>query len=89
MSDRVTITITDGVADVRMNRADKRNALDGAMFQALADVGEQMKTEPGVRVRRVEWRRIVVLCRSRLLLVPDDGRRRRHRRRATTTARAR
>jgi enoyl-CoA hydratase/carnithine racemase len=49
MSDRVTFTITDGVADVRMNRADKRNALDGAMFQALADVGEQMKTEPGVR----------------------------------------
>ena len=50
MSDRVTLTITDGVADVRMNRADKRNALDGAMFQALADVGEQLKGEPGVRV---------------------------------------
>ncbi len=49
MSDRVTLTITDGVADVRMNRADKRNALDGAMFQALADVGERLKTEPGVR----------------------------------------
>ena len=50
MSDRVTLTITDGVADVRMNRADKRNALDGAMFQALADVGEGLKTESGVRV---------------------------------------
>jgi enoyl-CoA hydratase/carnithine racemase len=50
MSDRVTLTITDGIADVRMNRADKRNALDGAMFQALADVGERLKTEPGVRV---------------------------------------
>jgi enoyl-CoA hydratase/carnithine racemase len=49
MSDRVTFTITDGVADVRMNRPDKRNALDGAMFQGLADVGEQLKTEPGVR----------------------------------------
>jgi enoyl-CoA hydratase/carnithine racemase len=49
MSDRVILTITDGVADVRMNRADKRNALDGAMFQALADVGEQLKTEAGVR----------------------------------------
>lgn len=49
MSDRVTLTISDGIADVRMNRPDKRNALDGAMFQALADVGERLKTEPGVR----------------------------------------
>jgi enoyl-CoA hydratase/carnithine racemase len=49
MSDRVTLTITDGIADVRMNRADKRNALDGAMFEALADVGEQLKSAPGVR----------------------------------------
>ena len=38
-----------GVADVRMTRADKRNALDGKMFQALADAGEQLKSERGVR----------------------------------------
>ncbi len=50
MSDRVTLTITGGVADVRMNRPEKRNALDGAMFQALADVGERLKSEPGLRV---------------------------------------
>jgi enoyl-CoA hydratase/carnithine racemase len=50
MTDRVTLTITGGIADVRMNRPDKRNALDGAMFQGLADAGEQLKTEPGVRV---------------------------------------
>ena len=50
MSDRVTLTITDGIADVRMNRPEKRNALDGAMFKALAEVGERLKTEPGVRV---------------------------------------
>ena len=49
MSDRVTLTITDGVADVRMNRPDKRNALDGAMFKALADVGERLTTERAVR----------------------------------------
>ena len=48
--DRVSITITDGIADVRMTRADKRNALDGAMFEALAAAGERLKTEPGVRV---------------------------------------
>ncbi|MEY4174577.1 MAG: hypothetical protein RI900_1742 [Actinomycetota bacterium] len=48
--DRVSITITDGIADVRMVRTDKRNALDNAMFLALAEAGERLKTEPGVRV---------------------------------------
>jgi enoyl-CoA hydratase/carnithine racemase len=50
MSDRVSITITDGIADVKLTRADKRNALDGEMFLAIADAGERLKTEPGVRV---------------------------------------
>jgi enoyl-CoA hydratase/carnithine racemase len=49
MSDRVSITIEAGVADVRLNRPDKRNALDGAMFLALAEAGEGLKTEPGLR----------------------------------------
>jgi enoyl-CoA hydratase/carnithine racemase len=49
MTDRVSVTITDHVADVRMVRADKRNALDNAMFSALAEAGEQLKSEPGVR----------------------------------------
>jgi enoyl-CoA hydratase/carnithine racemase len=49
MSDRVLITVSDGVADVRFNRADKRNALDNAMFQAIADAGEQLKSVPGLR----------------------------------------
>ena len=49
MNDRVSISISDGVADVKMIRADKRNALDGAMFSALADAGERLKTEHGVR----------------------------------------
>lgn len=48
--DRVSITITDGIADVRMTRPDKRNALDNAMFMALAEAGERLKSEPGVRV---------------------------------------
>jgi enoyl-CoA hydratase/carnithine racemase len=42
--DRVTISIEDGIADVRMNRADKRNALDNAMFTSLAAAGEYLKT---------------------------------------------
>lgn len=50
MSERVSISINDGVADVRLTRADKRNALDPAMFSALAEAGERLKSEPGVRV---------------------------------------
>ncbi|GAA3844680.1 crotonase/enoyl-CoA hydratase family protein [Amycolatopsis tucumanensis] len=43
------IEISQGVADVRLNRADKRNALDPAMFAALVRAGERLKTEPGLR----------------------------------------
>jgi len=50
MSDRTSITIADGIADVRLNRPDKVNALDGAMFQAIADAGERLKGDPSVRV---------------------------------------
>ena len=50
MSDRVSITITDGIADVRLDRPDKRNALDNAMFRAIADAGEQLKADLSVRV---------------------------------------
>ena len=46
---RVTVTIADGVAEVRLNRPEKRNALDGAMFAALITAGERLKAEPGVR----------------------------------------
>ncbi|HEY4334014.1 MAG TPA: crotonase/enoyl-CoA hydratase family protein [Ilumatobacteraceae bacterium] len=49
MSDRISISISDGVADVRMNRPDKRNALDGEMFKAIAAAGEEMKSAAGVR----------------------------------------
>jgi enoyl-CoA hydratase/carnithine racemase len=50
LAGRVHISISHGIADVKMIRADKRNALDGAMFAALAEAGERLKTEPGVRV---------------------------------------
>jgi enoyl-CoA hydratase/carnithine racemase len=46
---RVTVTLTDGVADVRLNRPDKRNALDPAMFEALVAAGERLKTQAGLR----------------------------------------
>ena len=49
MSDRVIVEITDGIAHVRLNRPDKRNALDGEMFQAIADAGEQLKSDAELR----------------------------------------
>jgi len=33
---RVSITVADGIADVRLNRPAKRNALDNRMFAELA-----------------------------------------------------
>jgi enoyl-CoA hydratase/carnithine racemase len=46
---RITVEITDGVADVRLARPEKRNALDIAMFTGLVSAGEQLTSEPGVR----------------------------------------
>ena len=49
MIDRVLTTIRDGIADVRLSRADKMNALDEAMFDALIDTGEKLKADKSVR----------------------------------------
>lgn len=46
---RVTVDVGGGVADVRLVRTDKMNALDEAMFSALIDTGERLKSEPGLR----------------------------------------
>ena len=40
----VTIDINDGVADVRLNRPEKYNALSQSMFKAIIDAGEQLRT---------------------------------------------
>ena len=49
MNERVSVDIQDGVADVRLVRTDKMNALDDAMFSALIETGERLKTEAGLR----------------------------------------
>lgn len=49
MSDRVTVNIDGGVADVRLNRPDKLNALDPPMFEALVETGEALAADPSVR----------------------------------------
>ena len=50
MSDRVKIDFHAGVADVRLNRADKMNALDPAMMKGLIEAGQQLAAEPKARV---------------------------------------
>ncbi|MGE0828596.1 MAG: crotonase/enoyl-CoA hydratase family protein [Hyphomonadaceae bacterium] len=49
MKERISIEVRAGVADVRLIRVDKMNALDPAMFDALIEAGEQLKTDAGVR----------------------------------------
>lgn len=46
---RVTIEIDGGVADVRFARADKLNALDPAMFDAIAGAIDALSNEAGLR----------------------------------------
>jgi enoyl-CoA hydratase/carnithine racemase len=47
---RVTCTVTNGIADVRLNRPDKRNALDRPMFHALVEAGRRLREDNSVRV---------------------------------------
>lgn len=47
--DRVSITIEDHVAHVLLDRADKMNALDDAMFEAIVAAGSHLHHTKGVR----------------------------------------
>ena len=50
-SDSVQIIQTDipGVVEVRLNRPEKHNALNTGLFSSLAEAGDRLKTEPGLR----------------------------------------
>lgn len=49
MSERVLVEMSGGVADVRLNRPEKHNALDLSMFEALATTGRELAQAPGLR----------------------------------------
>ena len=49
MTDFVTIDINQGVADVRLNRADKYNALSPDMFDAITEAGESLMDNKDIR----------------------------------------
>jgi len=50
MADRVTIAVNGGIADVRLARPDKMNALDPAMFAGIADAIDRLGRMGEVRV---------------------------------------
>ncbi len=49
MAERVTVTTRDGIAQVRLNRPEKLNALDLAMFEALIGAGRRLAEDRGLR----------------------------------------
>ncbi|TMM46162.1 crotonase/enoyl-CoA hydratase family protein [Qipengyuania marisflavi] len=49
-NDRISIDLgSNGVAQVRLTRGDKMNALDPAMFEAIIDAGQALRDMPGLR----------------------------------------
>lgn len=49
MSERVTIKVENHIADVRFNRPDKMNALDGEQIDAIVEAGEKLAAMEGIR----------------------------------------
>jgi enoyl-CoA hydratase/carnithine racemase len=49
VEDRVRVEISEGIADVRLDRAEKLNALDVPMFDALVAAARRVRCERGVR----------------------------------------
>ena len=49
MNDRVSITVTDQIADVKLTRADKMNAIDPAMFEGIGAAIDELATRTDVR----------------------------------------
>ncbi|MDB5758547.1 MAG: crotonase/enoyl-CoA hydratase family protein [Burkholderia sp.] len=47
--ERVSISLDNGVAQVRLNRPDKMNALDSSMFQALLAAADSLRRDRSVR----------------------------------------
>ena len=49
ISGRVSVAVSDQIAEVRLDRSDKLNALDPAMFDALIEAGERLRRVRGLR----------------------------------------
>jgi enoyl-CoA hydratase/carnithine racemase len=55
-ADRVRIEVADHVAMVSLTRAEKHNALDAAMFEAIIGAAERLAREPGLRASTARGR---------------------------------
>ena len=49
MSDRINVSIDQGVADVRLNRPEKMNALDRHLFSALVETADALARDTSLR----------------------------------------
>jgi enoyl-CoA hydratase/carnithine racemase len=49
MNDRVSITVTNQIADVRLTRGDKMNAIDPAMFEGIGQAIDELAGRTDVR----------------------------------------
>lgn len=49
MADRVELDVRDGIAEVRLNRPEKLNALDFSTFDLLVEAGQALAATPGLR----------------------------------------
>jgi enoyl-CoA hydratase/carnithine racemase len=49
MTERVRTSVRDGIADVRLNRPEKLNAIDPAMFAALREAGRSLASDRSLR----------------------------------------
>jgi enoyl-CoA hydratase/carnithine racemase len=50
MSDQIVVDVQDRILTIRMNRPEKKNALTGAMYTAMADALAKADRDPAVRV---------------------------------------
>jgi len=50
MTDHITVSIADGIAEIRFSRPEKKNAITGAMYAALRDALLGCAVEDAVRV---------------------------------------
>jgi enoyl-CoA hydratase/carnithine racemase len=49
MTDRIKVEFNDGVAHVRLNRPEKKNALDAGMFEGLLSAARSLREDLSVR----------------------------------------
>ena len=50
IGDRITVTIENGVADMRLSRPEKMNSLDRGMWDAMIETAERLDADRAVRV---------------------------------------